>query len=413
MVTTTDKSSIQPAAGAARLDPADHARGIMLFVCGDVMIGRGIDAILPHPGDPRLYEPVMHTARGYVELAIQAHGPIPVPVDFAYIWGDALEACTRLAPDVRIINLETAVTTSATPWPGKGIHYRVHPTNLPCLTVAHIDCGVLSNNHVLDWGSAGLAETLDTLHGVQVQTAGAGRTLAEAVAPAVLDVAGKGRVLVWGAGLATSGIPPSWAATPYRPGVHLLPDLSDATVRVLADHVQARKQARDIALVSLHWGGNWGYRVSSEHRRFAQQLIAEAGVDIVHGHSSHHPKGIEVFRGKLILYGCGDLLNDYEGIGGYEAFQSDLTLLYFVTVEPCTGLLQRLTMVPMQRQRLRLTHAPSAEAHWLRDMLNREGGRFGTRVLMHEDQTLTLQWRSDNGDLSSPAPMSHTMSSLP
>jgi poly-gamma-glutamate synthesis protein (capsule biosynthesis protein) len=400
MVTTTDKSSIQPAAGPARLDPADHARGITLFVCGDVMIGRGIDAILPHPGDPRLYEPVMHTARGYVELAIQAHGPIPVPVDFAYIWGDALEACARLAPDVRLINLETAVTTSATPWPGKGIHYRVHPANLPCLTAAHIDCGVLSNNHVLDWGSAGLAETLDTLHGVQVQTAGAGRTLAEAMAPAVLDVAGKSRVLVWGMGVETSGIPQSWAATPHRPGVHLLPDLSEATVWALAEHVQACKQARDIALVSVHWGGNWGYDVPAEHRRFAQQLIAEAGVDIVHGHSSHHPKGIEVFQGKLILYGCGDLLNDYEGIGGYEAFRGDLALLYFVTVEPRTGLLQRLTMVPMQRQRLRLTRTSTAAAHWLGDLLNREGRRFGTRVRVHEDQTLTLHWRSDHGDLS-------------
>jgi poly-gamma-glutamate synthesis protein (capsule biosynthesis protein) len=334
MVTTTGTSAIRPAAGAARPDPADHASGITLFLGGDVMIGRGIDHILPHLSDPRLYEPVMHTARGYVELAIQAHGPIPAPVDFAYIWGDALEVFTRLAPDVRIINLETAVTTSAMPWPGKGIHYRVHPANLPCLTAAHIDCGVLSNNHVLDWGSAGLAETLDALYAVPVQTAGAGRTLAPAVVLAVLDVAGKGRVLVWGAGVATSGIPPSWAATPHRPEVHLLPDLSAATVRAMAAHVQAHKHARDLAVVSLHWGGNWGYGVPAEQRRFAPQLIAEAGVDIVHGHSSHHPKGIEVFRGKLILYGCGDLLNDYEGIGGFEAFHGDVTVLYFAPVDP-------------------------------------------------------------------------------
>jgi hypothetical protein len=81
-----------------------------------------------------------------------------------------------------------------------------------------------------------------------------------------------------------------------------------AGLRHLADHVQARKQAGDIVVASLHWGGNWGYGVLSEQRQFAQRLIAEAGVDIVHGHSSHHPKGIEVFRGKLILYGCGDFL---------------------------------------------------------------------------------------------------------
>lgn len=389
-----------PAACAAtpRAGPSlsGSANAITVFLCGDVMIGRGIDQVLPHPSDPRLYEPSMKTARGYVELAIQAHGPIPVPVDFAYIWGDALEVFARLAPDVRLINLETAVTTSDTPWPGKGIHYRVHPANIPCLTAAHIDCCVLSNNHVLDWGYAGLADTLDTLRHVQVQTAGAGRTLAEAASPAVLDVAGKGRVLVWGFGTASSGIPQRWAATPHRPGVQLLPDLSATTVRALADRVQACKQARDLVVVSLHWGGNWGYSVPSEQRRFAQQLIDEAGVDIVHGHSSHHPKGIEVFRGKLLLYGCGDCLNDYEGIGGYESFRNDLTLMYFVTVEPSTGILQRVTMVPMQRQRLRLHRALTAEAHWLRNMLNREGRRLGTRVVVHEDNTLTLHWSTDH-----------------
>lgn len=156
--------------------------------------------------------------------------------------------------------------------------------------------------------------------------------------------------------------------------------------------MKARKHAGDIVVVSLHWGGNWGYRVPSEQRRFAQQLIADAGVDIVHGHSSHHPKGIEVFRDKLILYGCGDFLNDYEGIRGYEEFRDDLTLMYFVTVEPSTGVLQRLTMMPIQLKRLRANRAPAAAAQWLRDVLQREGARFGTGVLLHEDNTLSLQW---------------------
>jgi poly-gamma-glutamate capsule biosynthesis protein CapA/YwtB (metallophosphatase superfamily) len=104
-----------------------------------------------YPGDPRLYEPYMQTALGYVELAAQTHGPISAPVDCAYIWEDAMAAFARIAPDVRIINLETAVTTSDAYWPDKGIHYRMHPANIPCLTVVQIDCCVLSNNHVLDW----------------------------------------------------------------------------------------------------------------------------------------------------------------------------------------------------------------------------------------------------------------------
>lgn len=264
----------------------------------------------------RLDESYMKTARGYVELAAAVNGPIPAPVDFSYTWGDALEAFARLAPDVRIINLETAVTSSDAAWPGKGIHYRGHPANIACLTAAQIDCCVLSNNHVLDWGYAGLAETLATLRSVHVQTAGPGRHLKEAEALAVLEVARKGRVLVWAFGTETSGIPRHWAATQDTPGVHLLTDLSSTTVRKIADNVQQRKQDRDIAVVSIHWGGNWGYSIPPEHTRFAHQLLDEAGVDIVHGHSSHHPQGIDVYRDKPILYGCGDFLNDYEGISG-------------------------------------------------------------------------------------------------
>ena len=145
--------------------------------------------MLPHPSDPRLYEPSVKTALDYVALAVKANGPIPAPVDFAYIWGDALEAFARLAPEVRIINLETAITTSDAYRPGKRIHYRMHPANIPCLTAAQIDYCVLSNNHVLDWGYAGLTETLDTLRNAHVQTVGAGRNLAEAEAPAVPPVA--------------------------------------------------------------------------------------------------------------------------------------------------------------------------------------------------------------------------------
>lgn len=408
MVTTKCDCSVLPAAGTAgpqaSPDPADNASSLTVCLGGDVMIGRGIDQVLPHPSDPRLYEPALKTALGYVALAVEANGPLPIPVDFAYIWGDALDACARMAPDVRIINLETAVTTSDAYWPGKGIHYRVHPANIPCLSAAQIDCCVLSNNHVLDWGYAGLSETLVTLWNVHVKTAGAGRNLQEAAAPAVLDIAGKGRVLVWAFGTTTSGIPKRWAATPDTPGVHLLTDVSDLTVRAVAEQVQQRKQTRDIVVVSLHWGGNWGYRVPPEHRRFAHQLLAEAGVDIVHGHSSHHPKGIEVVRDKPILYGCGDVVNDYEGIRGYETFRGDVTLLYFVTMDLSTGTLQRLTMIPLQRKRLRVNYASTAEAHWLQAMLNREGRRFGTGAVLHADHTLTLHWGADNSNRSRAAP---------
>jgi poly-gamma-glutamate synthesis protein (capsule biosynthesis protein) len=368
--------------------PAD----IALFMCGDVMTGRGIDQILPHPVAPRIFEPYVRDARGYVELAEDANGPIPKPVGFSYIWGDALPILERLAPDVRLINLETAVTTCAKYWPGKGINYRMHPQNIPVITAAGIDVCALANNHVLDWGYEGLAETIATLHAAGVRSAGAGQNLAAAAAPAVVTVRGKGRVLVFAFGLASSGIPAEWAATPATAGVHFLDDLTDDTVRAIAAQVHDVKVTGDMVVASLHWGGNWGYEIPREQTEFAHRLIDEAGVDIIHGHSSHHVKGIEVYRGKPVIYGCGDFIDDYEGISGNELYRGDLGLMYLVAMDPASGRLADLRLQPTRLRRFRVNLASRPDALWLRDTLNREGTRFGTTVELAEDDALVLRW---------------------
>jgi poly-gamma-glutamate synthesis protein (capsule biosynthesis protein) len=160
----------------------------------------------------------------------------------------------------------------------------------------------------------------------------------------------------------------------------------------VAEIVRSRKRPGDIAVLSIHWGPNWGYQIPQEHRTLAHKLIDDAGVDIVHGHSSHHPKPCEVYNGKLILYGCGDFLNDYEGIAGYEQFRSHLVLMYFVTVDPFTGKLQSLMMTPLEIQRFRLKHVSREDAAWLRDTLNREGKQTSTELTLTDDNRFVLQW---------------------
>ena len=111
-----------------------------------------------------------------------------------------------------------------------------------------------------------------------------------------------------------------------------------------------------MTLLSVHWGGNWGYEISREEIEFAHRLI-ESGVDIIHGHSSHHVKGIEIYHDRPILYGCGDFLNDYEGIQGYENYRSDLGLMYFPGMDAATGRLAELKMVPTRIKHLRVNRA--------------------------------------------------------
>ncbi|MGB9117961.1 MAG: CapA family protein [Bradyrhizobium sp.] len=358
-------------------------------MCGDVMTGRGIDQVLAHPCDPKLHEDYVASAKDYVSLAEQANGPIPRRAEPAYVWGAALDELDRMRPDARIINLETAITRSDD-YARKGINYRMSPENADCLSAANIDCCVLANNHVLDWGQSGLLQTLAVLERLKIKAAGAGRNAFEAAAPATLDLANKARVLVFSFGSVTSGIPRSWAATTDIPGINLLTRLSEADALRVAEYIVTIKKPGDLVVVSLHWGSNWGYQIPADQRLFAHTLIDQANVSIIHGHSSHHAKAIEVYNKRLILHGCGDFLNDYEGIRGYEEYRSDLALMYFADIEPRTGNLAALEITPLQIRHFQLNRPSRQDREWMLQMLQRESLRFGTSIALNPGGRLVL-----------------------
>jgi poly-gamma-glutamate capsule biosynthesis protein CapA/YwtB (metallophosphatase superfamily) len=364
---------------------------VRLLLSGDVMIGRGIDQILPHPCDPRLHEPMVTSATQYLRLAEQINGPITKPAGLEYVWGAALEEFRRVKPDAYIINLEASITYSDAYLP-KGINYRISPENAGCLHAAEVDCCVLANNHILDWGRAGLLETLATLEDMDIKVSGAGRNLAQARSPAVLEVTDNGRIIVFAFASVTSGTPRNWVATESVPGVNLLADLSDESAEELNGQVTQVRRPGDIVIVSLHWGPNWGYDVPEEQRRFARKLIDDAGVSVVFGHSSHHAKAIEVYQRRLILYGCGDFLNDYEGITGYEEYRDDLAPLYVASFDPASADLIDLKIVPFQIRRFQLVQTSSKDSAWLQETLDRESRRFGVRIGLNPDGRLTASW---------------------
>ena len=115
------------------------AEPVTVFLCGDVMLGRGIDQIHPNPVDPVLREPYVTSALDYLALAERAHGPIPRAVEPEYVWGDALELLREVRPRARIINLETSITDGGEFWP-KTVNYRMAPQHAEVLTAAGIDC---------------------------------------------------------------------------------------------------------------------------------------------------------------------------------------------------------------------------------------------------------------------------------
>ncbi len=371
---------------------------LRLFLCGDVMLGRGIDQILPQPCDPALHEDYVDSALDYVQLAEAVNGAIKRPAAPAYVWGAALDELKQAPPDARIINLETSITRSEDHDP-KGINYRMSPENADTLVAAHIDCCVLANNHILDWGRAGLFDTLTTLKRLGIKSAGAGRTLEEARTGAVLPISGKGRVLVFSFAVPTSGTPRSWAAAPDTAGVNLLSDLTDATVHRTTSWINRERRPGDVIVVSIHWGPNWGYEVSGAQRRFAHALVDGADVSIVHGHSSHHAKAIELYRDRLILYGCGDFLNDYEGIRGHEDYRDDLAVMYFADIAAKSGAVSSIALVPLRIKQFKLVPASAGDIEWLQQTLNRESRQFATSVVVTSPGHLTV--RSIAGEIDS------------
>jgi poly-gamma-glutamate capsule biosynthesis protein CapA/YwtB (metallophosphatase superfamily) len=192
--------------------------------------------------------------------------------------------------------------------------------------------------------------------------------------------------------MASSGIPDAWEAASGSPGVAFLTEPSVAAARDVVDHLSEYRRSDDIVVVSIHWGSNWGYEISRRQVGFAHALV-DGGVDIVHGHSSHHPRPLEVYRDRLILYGCGDFINDYEGITSHEGYRAELRLLYLVSLARSTGELVALQMIPMRTRHLQLRHASREDLDWLRGRLDRTSRPFGVRIGRGRDGALTVRHR--------------------
>lgn len=345
---------------------------LRLFLGGDVMTGRGIDQLFAVHNDDDFGKPDHIPARNYLHWSAALHGAEMLPLRHDYIWGAALGVLDLADPDFRLVNLETAITTSAD-WQKKQYNFRMHPANVACLTTAGIDCCTLANNHALDFGVAGMQETLRVLQAAGIAGVGAGSNLDEAQHPHIRGLPDGQRLLVFAWGGRDSHIVfADWAAEPGKPGINLLGGCGDDDAQRMVDTVNAWRRPGDIVIISLHWGANWASQVPVKHRALARYLIDQAGVDIIHGHSSHHVLPMEIYRGKPILYGCGDLINDMEGKPEYRAQRGYLGALYLIDIDLGTRRLAGVRIQPVQRRRFRLELPSAEDARWVLGCLGKK-----------------------------------------
>lgn len=229
------------------------------------------------------------------------------PKDQALVWGfERVKHVTR-ASDLYVANLECPFTDKGTKLQ-KNFNFRARPELVAGLEAGGVDVVSLANNHLMDYGAEGLFDTLTVLDTAKIARFGAGRSLAEARTPAIVDVKGVKLAFLGYFFLGDRNIEPKEViATESTPGVagHFT-DLAAMKSMVAADVRAARKKA-DHVIPFFHWGRE-GRGQPEPYQVELGHAAIEAGASAVIGSHPHVLQGIEVFRGKPIVYSLGNFV---------------------------------------------------------------------------------------------------------
>jgi poly-gamma-glutamate synthesis protein (capsule biosynthesis protein) len=367
---------------------------LTLFLAGDVMLGRGIDQILKYKNDPELFESFIKDARYYIPETMKNFSEKEKYVGPDYVWGDLLSVRLFQISNLRIINLETSITISKDKQ-NKSVLYKMHPNNIDVLKVAGINYCHMANNHVMDWGVSGLRQTINTLTKNGIRFGGIGSNPKMAKMPTVFEI-NQQKIYIFSYGDVDSGIPISWKTNKH--GVNVITTANNDTHVEIANEINQLAYDADFIIISIHWGSNWGYDIPAHHRRFAYYLIDNANVDLIHGHSSHHFRPVEIYHGKLILYGCGDLINDYEIIDNWErdAYLSWASIAYFPKYDMMTKKIVGLTLVPFKIKNMKLELSSYEEMAKITSRFNQICSIFRINFVL-DDNVIKLNLKSGGG----------------
>ncbi|MCI0590255.1 MAG: CapA family protein [Gammaproteobacteria bacterium] len=318
---------------------------IRLAFAGDVMLGRLVNGV------------------------IHERGP-------AYIWGDTLPLLT--ATDATLVNLECVIAQSGKPFrPERAFYFRAAPIAAKALTVAGIDYVSLSNNHAMDFQGSALLETIRHLDEQGIAHAGAGQDITAASQPAILKVKGKKLGVI-----AFADHFREYGAGSNSPGTNIIRvDSTEENFRLIEERIKSVKHlGADFIVFSIHWGPNMREAPTEEFIEFAHRVI-DAGTDVFHGHSAHIFQGIELYKGKVILYDTGDLIDDYYV---HPLLRNDQQLLFIVTIS--SDVIERIELVPLKIHNLQVNLAKDDDFTAIQRRIIKLSQRFGTTIDQQGDR---------------------------
>jgi poly-gamma-glutamate capsule biosynthesis protein CapA/YwtB (metallophosphatase superfamily) len=201
--------------------------------------------------------------------------------------------------DFTALNLETAVTSRGTPQP-KTYHFRTIPTAFTALRDADVSLVTMANNHVLDYGQVGLADTLAAAKAAGFPYVGIGKDAAAAWAPYVTTVKGR-KIAVIGVSQVAE-LASSWVATNSRPG-----EANAIDPRRTLAAVRAAKRLASTVIVFMHWGTE-GESCPDPNQLSLARKLAAAGASIIIGAHAHMLQGSGWLGHTFVAYGMGNFL---------------------------------------------------------------------------------------------------------
>ncbi|MGD9044779.1 MAG: CapA family protein [Desulfobacterales bacterium] len=238
--------------------------------------------------------------------------------------------------DICFCQLETNLSIRGIPLPQARLPMRAHSNSAPALSKAGFQVVSFASNHCMDFGREAFFDTIDAIKANGMESIGAGANIAEARRPAILE-----RNATRIAFLAYNSILPFgyWAETdrpgcaplrawtfyepvePDQPGsrcrIHTFPHKND--LQAMAADIESARSAADIVILSIHWGIHFVPAQLADYQREIARKAIDCGADLILGHHPHILKGIEVYKGKVIMYSLGNF-----AIEQPSAFMKDL-----------------------------------------------------------------------------------------
>ena len=296
-----------------------HSMSITICFIGDIMLGRYINEKM----DPTLNTFISKLTRidnaGYSDNAMKI------------IYGQTYKIINKC--DLLVGNLESCITNRMDR-EKKAFNFRIHPKYSRALKIHKNMFLNVANNHIMDYQIEGMYDTLNDLDKLDIKYSGAGKNIQEAIKPVIMDIGG---IKIGIIGCADHY--DYWGATNNKPGIYYV-DYNN--YGHILNHIKETKRNVDILIMSIHWGWNFIKGIDNKYQKFARDVF-DAGVNIIHGQSSHHVKCIRYNNTHMVMYGIGDFVNDYTV---NDAYRSNLGVIVKVSTDGKS--IQRVSIHPTE-----------------------------------------------------------------